>query len=326
MTIEKDKFTQEIAQVLAHYDLGTLKSHHQLSAGYANLNYRIDTTQGSFLYRICQQQPLHLIEYEVALMQALKEIDFPTAYPIAQTNGEYIHPLGESYVMVYEFYEGKEPVVNKHTAAGIAQAIGKLSTLPNANRYPKKNAVHLDTCDALIAEFATAGNPIPELMTYFKEQTEYLRPLLTQPLPQGMVHGDCFPDNTLFAGNKLLAVIDFEEACYENLLFDVSMTINGFCFKDNVLDFELLSAFMTSYHQQRPLTPKEWKLLPAYIQWGAHGMITWHMRNNLLHQHHETQWLRVKELMERVQQMRQTESTIHQYIHQIANQLKNGTH
>jgi homoserine kinase type II len=326
-TIINDKaaLVEQIKQVLTLYDLGAFENLQQLSFGYANQNYRVDTDQGSFLYRVCTQQPLHLIEYEVSLMEALRQISFPTAYPIAQKDGSFIHPLGEHYVMIYEFHQGQEPPLNVHTAGAIGEAIGVLSTLPNAQNHPKKNAVHLDTCDALIAEFAQAKNPLPELFAYFEEQTNYLRPLLLQTLPEGIVHGDCFTDNTLFAGNELVAVIDFEEACYDHLLFDVGMTINGFCFPDNVLDMTLLEAFLMAYHRKRTLTYQEWALLPAYMQWGAHGMITWHMRNNLVHQHHPTQWQRVQELMQRVQQMRKEEVQINQFITQIANRLKNAT-
>ncbi|WP_299456633.1 homoserine kinase [uncultured Microscilla sp.] len=322
---EKDKLVEQIKQVLVLYDLGVFKTHFQLSFGYANQNYRIDTDQGSFLYRVCTQQPLSLIEYEVTLMKALRQIAFPTAYPIAKKDGGFIHSLDEHYVMVYEFYEGHEPALNAYTCSAIAEAIGKLSLLPNAQHYLKKNAIHLDTCDALIAEFEQAKNPIPVLLEYFKEQTNYLRPLLRQPLPKGVVHGDCFADNTLFGGNQLVAVIDFEEACHDHLLFDVGVTINGFCFPDNQLDAVLLEAFLTAYQHQRSLTHEEWTLLFAYIQWGAHGMITWHLRNNLLHKHHQSQWQRVQELMHRVQQMRQEETQINQLITQIAKRLKNAT-
>lgn len=326
MTQKENKLQEEIRQLLNLYDLGTLQGCQQLSAGYANLNYRIDTNQGSYLYRVCTQQPLPLIEYEVTLMQALKQMDFPTAYPIGSKSGEFIYPQGGHYVMIYEFYQGQEPAINSQTVQAIATVIGQLSTLPNADQHLKKNAVHLDTYDDLIGEFTTASNPIPELLEYFKEQTEYLRPALLEDLSRGVVHGDCFPDNTLYDGNELVAVIDFEEACYENLLFDVSMTINGFCFPDNALDFDLLTIFLKAYHQHRAFTEKEWALLTKYIQWGAHGMVTWHMRNNLLHVHHQTQWTRVQELMARVQQLRQNETQIDQYIHQIANQLRNAVH
>lgn len=325
MDTKQEELTWQIEQVLTMYDLGTFRTHLPLSLGYANLNYRIETDRGSFLYRVCKQQPLHLIKYEVDLMQALKQIGFPTAYPIAKKDGSFIHPLGEHYVMMYEFHFGQEPTINKETTQAIATAIGKLSQLPNAENHVKKNAVHPDTCDELLSEFDQAGNPISALLEYYKEQTEYLRPLLVQPLPKGVVHGDCFADNTLFDGNKLVAVIDFEEACYDNLLFDVGITINGFCFPDNTLNFELLETFIRAYHKQRPLTQNEWVLLPAYMQWGAHGMITWHMRNDLLHTHHQTQWERVQELMVRVQQMRTKETQINEYIIQIANQLKHAT-
>lgn len=325
ITTNQAALIEQIKQVLTLYDLGKFETHLQLSFGYANQNYRVDTSQGSFLYRICTQQPLHLIEYEVKLMKALRQINFPAAYPIAQKDGGFIHLVGEHYVMIYEFRHGQEPPLNVHTCHAIGKAIGELSLLPNAENHPKKNAIHLDTCDGLIAEFAQAKNPLPQLLEYFEEQTNYLRPLLGQPLPQGIVHGDCFADNTLFAGNELVAIIDFEEACYDHLLFDVGVTINGFCFPDNVLDTKLLEAFLTAYQSKRVLTPKEWALLSTYIQWGAHGMITWHLGNNLLHDHDPAQWQRVQALMQRVQQIRKEEVQLNQIITQIANRLKNAT-
>ena len=43
----------------------------------------------------------------------------------------------------------------------------------------------------------------------------------------------------------------------------------------------------------------------CYIQWAAHGMISWHLRYYLIHRENQQQLYRVNELMERVKRLRQ---------------------
>jgi len=48
-------------------------------------------------------------------------------------------------------------------------------------------------------------------------------------LPRGLIHGDIFYDNVLFEGTRLKAIIDFEDAAYEDKVFDLGMAIVGLC-------------------------------------------------------------------------------------------------
>ena len=84
------------------------------------------------------------------------------------------------------------------------------------------------------------------------------------------------------------------------------MAINGFCFAENDINEILLTTFLKEYDKIRPLTEKEWKLLPYYIQWGAHGMISWHLRHYLMFKENPKQLKRVTELMNRVKRLRDT--------------------
>ena len=47
--------------------------------------------------------------------------------------------------------------------------------------------------------------------------------------PKGWVHSDLFRDNTLFKGDELQGILDFFELNFDELLFDVAITINDFC-------------------------------------------------------------------------------------------------
>lgn len=298
-----------VQEVLQAYGLVAM-SFTKLASGYANINYKVWTATGPVLLRLCRQQPEPLLQYEVLLMERLRQLCFPTAYPIARPDGAYVTRAGGENVMLYDFVQGQEPKVNGVTAAAIGKAVGKLSTLQPGPELQKTNAVHISNCHQLISEFSQAKNQYPDIFSYFEKQTAYLEPLLARPLPTGIIHGDVFPNNTLFVGDKLLAIIDFEEACTDHLLLDVGMSMNGFCFENNRLDMGFAKRFLDAYTCHRPLQEEEWALLPVYLQWGAHGMLSWHLRNNLLHQKNPQQLARVRELMERTIKLRKSEETI----------------
>ena len=85
-----------------------------------------------------------------------------------------------------------------------------------------------------VARLAADLGPRPSgMFRFFVEEFEQLRDQIAVPLPGGLIHGDVFPDNTLFrAGGELVALLDFQDAGEDALLFDLAMTIHGFCFPE----------------------------------------------------------------------------------------------
>lgn len=295
-----------VKKIFSRYDLGEVKSVSDVSIGYSNVNYRVETEKGIFLYRLCKQQGPEHIRREIDMLNALAEIRFPAAYPIRRKDGLYINPTDKGPVVVFQFIPGREPDVNPETAAEAARAAARLNSFPDWRPFRLKNKLNIENCIRFIDVFESAPNQHPELFDYFIEQTEYLREPMEVPAPEGLIHGDLFPDNTIFRGNRLAAVIDFEDSCTDKLVYDVGMTINGFCFPGNRLNLDLLAIFITAYTRIRPLSRLEYELLPCYMQMGAHVMIYWHLKYDLLNRPNERQLIRVHELMNRVKAMRET--------------------
>ncbi len=296
----------EINKVCKYYGIGKVLDTKLLTTGFANRNYKINTNKGNFFYRICtQQEDIQNIIYEVKILTDLKKINFPAAYLIPKDDGSYISDSKQGKVLIYEFKKGSEPELNHQTAGEIAKCAATLNSFKDYEKYPRKNIIHLDYCFELIKEFKNASFQYHEVYAYFEEQTRYLLNPVSETLPVGLIHGDLFPDNTIFKDNRLVAVIDFEEVCVDSLLMEIGMCINGFCFIDNKLDIELMETFLFEYDQVRKITEKELELLYYYIQWAAHGMISWHLRYYLIHQENPSQLDRVNKLMERVKILRQ---------------------
>lgn len=299
---------EQIRKGCDQFNLSGLQSAIPLSTGFANQNYKIRTDQGDFFYRVClQQSNPAFIHWEIELLLSLRQFDFPTAYMLASKEGDYLIDTDHGKVMIYEFKKGHEPILNPNTVGEIARALARLNLFTDWDKFSRKNVINMDNCMGLIKKFKDAPVQYPEVYTYFEDQTLFLKSFVRKDLPKGIIHGDCFPDNTIFQGDRLVAIIDFEEACVDQLLMEIAMAINGFCFVDNQMDPLLMNVFLREYNTIRPLTPEELELLPHYIQWAAHGMISWHLRHYLIYKKNDKQLERVMELMHRVKTLRDTQ-------------------
>lgn len=309
---------KEIKDILANqYGIDDVLQIQKLSDGFVNFNHKIITKSASYVYRLCLQvSEIETLNYEVRLSKALAKINFPIAKIIPTPSNEYFVNSPSGFVVLSEFIEGSEPKLSHSTVKEIASAVAELNQFEDWKSFEKKNIIHMDNCHQTMDEFKTAPLQFPEIFNCFEEQTRFLEDALKTELPKGLIHGDVFPDNTLYINNKLRAIIDFEDACVDHLLMEVGMTINGFCFKNNILDENLIKTFLKTYDQIRPLTDLEWELLPHYIQWTAHGMLSWHLKCQY-NRKEERQYNRVLELMQRVKNLRK--KTLINYKSMIAN-------
>lgn len=298
---------QEVQSVLKQYGIVGITRIIPVSTGFANLNFKVTAGNRNYLYRVCtQQEHMAHIQYEILILTQLKKLNYPTAYLIPRKDGSYLSESRQGRVLVYDFIDGEEPRLNAQTASEIGHYIAVLNLFPDHEKYPRKNVINKDACLALISQFKTAPNQYPGLYTSFEKQVNELIPVLSEDLPKGLIHGDVFPDNTLFKDNRLAALIDFEEVCTDTLLMEIAMCINGFCFVDNRLDNTLLEALVNAYHKVRPITEAEFNLLTDYIRWCALGMASWHLRYYLIHREDSRQRERVKELLERADSLGST--------------------
>ncbi len=290
-----------IGRAIQQYNIGNLLSFKRIDHGFANKNYKIVTTKGKYLLRFPQQQTIDNQQKECLLMQVLKKYDFPTAYPIADKNGRCISKTDKFTCILYEFIEGEIPETDTSTVKQIALSLSYLHQIPTRFIPQKTNTIQPKSIEELISGFSSARNQLPDIFKRFIKNYLRLKPYLHIPLPSGLIHGDIFPDNTIFSGSRLKAIIDFEEFCIDHFLFDIGMTINGFCFRNNQLDNMLLATFIKTYQATRKLTKTELELLPVYIQWTALGMASWHLKNQLISTKNPNQERRVLELLKHVE-------------------------
>lgn len=293
----------EIQSVLEYYFIGSYRHIKELSPGYANRSFRLDTDEGSFLYRKILGKGYEDLSQEIAILNDLRSVNYPAAFPVQRSDGTYISSTPNGMVVIYDFLEGDTPLQSLAVCQSVGGAVGSLNCFEPSIPFHRKNSICLESTIAFSDSLSDAPPQYPDIYEYFREETDYLSGQVECGLPEGLIHADVFPDNTIFEGDKLIGLIDFEEACWDELLFDLAMTINGFCFPENTLSTPHLKAVISGYTQQRRLTEEEHDKLPIYIQWTAHGMLGWHLAR-LRKNPNARQEGRVRQLMARVKMLR----------------------
>ena len=268
----------ELADIVAQYPIGTPLKLEEIHGGFGNSNFKLTTTHGEFLLKVCDEKDPTELQMQISLLQHLSEHAYPTVYPILTKDQRPITHETVGSVMLYPFLYGEQPESSPETLAQLGEALAKLHHIPPIDGLPRF-AMGVSQMVPFFREvqgtqFAT--HPFVELL---KSQVEAMTPQLEASLPMGLLHADLFLDNTLFNGDQMVAILDFEEGCYDVLLLDVAMTIIGCCYTPaHALNLKATHRFLDAYNALRPLTEREREHLDCFVHYAALSIAFWRFR------------------------------------------------
>ena len=268
----------EVAYIAAQYPIGTPLKLEEIAGGFGNSNFKLTTTDGEFLLKICDEKDMGELNMQIALLQHLHEHAYPTVYPILTIDEKPLTHETFGSVMLYPFLQGEQPQPSPNTLAQLGEALAKLHCIPPISGLPRF-AMGISQMTPFFKEVQSTEFAAHPFVKSLKLQLESIEPQLTAPLPTGLLHGDLFLDNTLFDGDEMVAILDFEEGCHDILLIDVGMTIIGGCYtSQHQLNPEAAQRFLDAYNALRPLTENEWKHLDCFVHYAALSIAFWRFR------------------------------------------------
>ena len=180
--------------------------------------------------------------------------------------------------MLYPFLQGEQPQSSPKILAQLGEALAKLHHIPPIEGLPRF-AMGISQMIPFFKEVQGTQFATHPFVESLKSQLESMDSQLNAPLPMGLLHGDLFLDNTLFNGDEMVAILDFEEGCYDTLLIDVGMTLIGCCYTpEHQLDVKAAKRFLDAYNVSRPLTENEWNHLDGFVHYAALSIAFWRFR------------------------------------------------
>ncbi|MDE0556400.1 MAG: homoserine kinase [Candidatus Poribacteria bacterium] len=270
--------SSELAHIVAQYPIGAPLKLEEILGGFGNSNFKLTTTAGEFLLKICDEKDPVELQMQISLLQHLCEHAYPTVYPILTKDRRPVTHETAGSVMLYPFLQGEQPRSSPATLAQLGEALAKLHRIPPIDGLPRF-AMGISQMIPFFKEVQGTQFATHPFVESLESQLESMKPQLNASLLMGLLHGDLFLDNTLFNEDQMVAILDFEEGCYDVLLIDVGMTIIGCCYTpEHALNLETAHRFLDAYNAVRPLTASEWKHLDCFVHYAALSIAFWRFR------------------------------------------------
>jgi len=261
----------ELQALLSHLGLGRLLATTEVADGVENSTYFLEVEAAiggepiRLVLTLLEAGNRQQAEFSTALVQQLQGAGLPVPALFTDAAGTALHRLSGKPTLICRRVDGAHP---QQVTEGHCRAVGDfLGAMHGAGaNFPLRhhNLQGLPwattTLQTLVASLAGAAQlPVGD-QALLEEQIARYCSLCegAAELPVGPIHADLFKDNTLFVGDALQAVIDFNSACTDHLLLDVAIAVNDWaCSKRGELDPALVVALLNAYQQQRPFTLAE---------------------------------------------------------------------
>ncbi len=284
------RFTQlgdaAMARIGAGFGLGPVQTWHPIVAGTVNSNFALTTATGRWFVRVNEGKTDGDVAWEARVLAALAAAGVPTPAPRSGPDGrawlEDDGHLLSAFAWLPGRHLGADEVTPAH-AARLGTALAELHQATDAipphqrrgSRYDMAGlGQRLDQIGAAVDRGAR-----PELATVHAELAREHAWLLAQAEVRaagraGVIHGDLFRDNVLWADARaeaptLVALLDFEQASAGSCVYDLAVAIGDWCWSGAaapVLDPARMDALLTGYQHLRPLSPADHAALAVELR------------------------------------------------------------
>jgi homoserine kinase type II len=254
-----------------------------IPAGSVNSNYALELPGGGRAFlRIYEEQGLDGATREVRLLDHLATRGVPTPRPMARRDGGgFFASHAGKPVAVFPWVDGEIACQARVTQARVRAVGAALAAMHSAGAGFEGLHAGRFGVDALrdrlrrVPAEARRGE-LGDAVTLLEARLDQAwRAEDASELPVGVAHGDLFRDNVLWQpgddgapGERIAALLDFESASRQPLIFDLAVTALAWCFGD-ALDAALLAALGEGYASVRPLEAAEVAAAPAVIRFAA---------------------------------------------------------
>ena len=258
--------------LLRAYPLGPPRDVTPLDGGKANSSSLFTTDSGTYVVSVCDEKRPEELELLTRTLEHLAQHGIATTRLVRAADGRSFIEHGGKPLYIKEFIEGTVPdLLSPAMVSQLGAALARLHTVPPQPYLPEVFSYGIES----FTEITRETGPFTR---WLKDKSQRLRQCLRAELPKGLIHGDLFPDNSVFRGEKLAAILDFEEVCHYYLIFDLGMCAAGCCCPSGTLSLPLTAALVDGYQSIRPLADLEKELFKHHLEYGAVATSFWRYR------------------------------------------------
>ncbi len=277
MAIKTELERRDLDAVCVDWGLGRLMSFRGLPEGSINTLYALETERGRFVLRLSEGRTEAEVRFETGLLRYLKSARFPAAVLVPRTGGEAFGVVRERFAVVFVWGAGEHAVARVWTEAMAMDAgrvLGRLHVQAESfsgrlqNRYGvvPVRVLASDVVSRASDEALARDADLQAFMPVLRHEVSLLDAL--PAANEGVIHADFFPDNLLFLGERVSAVLDFEMACVGPYVLDLATAIHACGYDDGYVQ-PRVRAMVAGYLSERPLPEAEQSVFHAWARFSA---------------------------------------------------------
>lgn len=253
----------DFVNILSQYELGPYVHAEPILSGTVQTNFVIHTATGKFVFRCYENRSRESVLFEAYLLRYLTKHNYPCPAPFKNAQGSLVGTYHDKPYVISTFIEGQHiDRPNTHHKEQLIQKVAELHILTRRYRPRYKNYrwnYTMEICRTLArAAAAKIGTTsAQEKLVWLEDQLSMLQ--LPACLPKGICHCDFHFSNVLFHKKRFVALLDFDDANYTFLLFDLVGLIESWAWPhpSDVPDLEQARTIVQKYMNYRPLNPVE---------------------------------------------------------------------
>lgn len=263
---------KDFDEILINYNIGKYKKSKHIDFALGNTVYILETTKGKYVLKIFERAKLEYINYQIKTMNFLykKKVSVPSL--IKTKNKQFLLIHNGKKILVQKFVEGKIPKkLTESLLKDMGKKIGQMD----------KNLLRLKLTERFVwekdHEFKHAEYRVGKIENFdFNEEEKKLLAELEKinrkKLRKSVVHGDCHSVNLLVKGERITAIIDWDDVHEDYLIYELSafiahtFFITPLYYRTGNFNKEHLRLFLREYQKHIKLNDEEKKAIYFFIK------------------------------------------------------------
>ena len=222
----------------------------------------------------------------------------PTAVPMMlESGGRFAVRNGVAWTLL-PYVRGGHLDSDSASLKSLGAVMARLHEAPPAECFPRDYRMGWSLFERMYA-LADESGEWSDLLVALREESGGLRERIPDNLPQGILHGDLFPDNVLGDG-EIAAILDLEEAWFGPRAFDLVMAFVGFGWDAGQPVEGRWNALLSGYESVRSLTESERAALPDLHRYATLSIVAWRYWKHVMSEPDEALEDRYLEMVDRL--------------------------
>lgn len=256
----------DLAALVARYDIGTVVSCKGIAEGVENSNFLLETTDGRFILTLYERRVSEGdLPFFVDLLNHLASRNCPVPAMIRDRGGRAIQQVSGRAACVIQFLPGislTQPTPAQCEAAGAA--LGAMHVALEDYAGARANSMGHEHWRTVAEATGDLDVVLPGLQSIVDDELAYLDAHWPTNLPAHVIHADLFPDNVLMLGDQVTGLIDFYFAASDFRAYDLVIVHASWAFSSDGkhCDPARAAALMRGYAREITLSGAEVSALP----------------------------------------------------------------